>query len=144
MPFASKSQQRFMFAKHPRIAKRWAHKMKRKGQSIKALPEKVATVLTTETRGALSEKDFALPGRRYPIHDEAHARSALVYGERHATPAEKAIIRRKVMARYPGMRVTLPKKGLGGKVDSSRPGRVRLPHKRKKAILAKLSEVISG
>lgn len=24
MPFRSKAQQRFMFAKHPRIAKRWA------------------------------------------------------------------------------------------------------------------------
>ena len=24
MPFESKAQQRFMFAKHPRIAKRWA------------------------------------------------------------------------------------------------------------------------
>ena len=42
MPFRSKAQQRFMFAQHPRIAKRWARKMKREGQSIRALPEKTA------------------------------------------------------------------------------------------------------
>lgn len=34
MPFKSKAQQRFMFAKHPRIAKRWAKHTK----SFKALP----------------------------------------------------------------------------------------------------------
>lgn len=37
MPFKSKSQQRFMFAKHPKMAKRWAHET----DDIKALPEKV-------------------------------------------------------------------------------------------------------
>ena len=26
MPFASEAQRRFLFAKHPDIAKRWAHK----------------------------------------------------------------------------------------------------------------------
>jgi hypothetical protein len=36
MPFESKAQQRFMFAKHPRIAKRWAGET----SDIKALPEK--------------------------------------------------------------------------------------------------------
>ena len=36
MPFESKAQQRFMFAKHPRIAKRWAGET----PDIKALPEK--------------------------------------------------------------------------------------------------------
>ena len=35
MPFKSKAQQRFMFAKHPTIAKRWAKETK----SIKKLPE---------------------------------------------------------------------------------------------------------
>lgn len=34
MPFKSKAQARFMFAKHPKIAKRWAAHTK----SIKALP----------------------------------------------------------------------------------------------------------
>lgn len=35
MPFKSKAQARFMFAKHPRMAKEWAAKT----ESIKALPE---------------------------------------------------------------------------------------------------------
>jgi hypothetical protein len=34
MPFKSKAQARLMFARHPRIAKRWAAETK----SIKALP----------------------------------------------------------------------------------------------------------
>ena len=37
-PFVSKSQQRYMFAKHPKIAKEWASKT----SDIKSLPEKVA------------------------------------------------------------------------------------------------------
>ena len=36
MPFRSKSEMRLMFAKHPRIAKRWASETK----SIKRLPER--------------------------------------------------------------------------------------------------------
>jgi hypothetical protein len=36
MPFKSKAQQRFMFAKHPKIAKRWAKKT-----NFKKLPSKV-------------------------------------------------------------------------------------------------------
>jgi len=37
MPFKSKSQAKYMFAKHPKIAKEFAKKTK----SIKALPNKV-------------------------------------------------------------------------------------------------------
>jgi hypothetical protein len=37
MPFKSKAQARYMFAKHPKIAKEFASKTK----SIKALPNKV-------------------------------------------------------------------------------------------------------
>lgn len=37
MPFRSKAQQRFMFAKHPKIAKRWA----KVTPSFKRLPNKV-------------------------------------------------------------------------------------------------------
>jgi len=36
-PFKSKSQQRFMFAKKPKLAKKWAKKTK----NIKGLPKKV-------------------------------------------------------------------------------------------------------
>ena len=34
------------------------------------------TGLTNKTRKALSTKDFALPGRKYPIEDKAHAANA--------------------------------------------------------------------
>ena len=34
------------------------------------------TKLTTKTRKSLPGKDFALPGRRYPIEDKAHASNA--------------------------------------------------------------------
>lgn len=37
MPFKSKAQQRFMFAKHPKMAKRWAHET----EDMKSLPEHV-------------------------------------------------------------------------------------------------------
>jgi len=35
MPFQSKAQQRYMFARHPKIAKEWAEKT----PNIKSLPE---------------------------------------------------------------------------------------------------------
>ena len=40
MPFESKAQQRFMFAKHPRIARRWATEMEDRDMDFKKLPEK--------------------------------------------------------------------------------------------------------
>lgn len=41
MPFDSKAQMRYLFAKEPKVAKRFAEEMKSSGKSIKALPEKV-------------------------------------------------------------------------------------------------------
>lgn len=38
MPFRSKAQMRFMYAKHPKIAKKWT---KEYGANAKGLPEKV-------------------------------------------------------------------------------------------------------
>jgi hypothetical protein len=38
MPFKSKAQMKFLYAKHPKIAKRWSKKYKTK----KNLPEKVS------------------------------------------------------------------------------------------------------
>lgn len=58
--------------------------------------------LTTERREEIPGGDFALPGRRYPIHDENHARAALSMAH-YATPAEQAVIKRKVHARFPGI-----------------------------------------
>jgi hypothetical protein len=59
--------------------------------------------LDAQHRNALSDSDFALPGRRYPIHDKAHARNALARVSQFGTEAEKVIVRRKVHAKYPEM-----------------------------------------
>ena len=39
MPFKSKAQQRYLYATHPGIAKRWADEMKRNHKSMKKLPQ---------------------------------------------------------------------------------------------------------
>ena len=62
-------------------------------------------VLTTKERNALPDTDFALPNRRYPIHDEDHARDALARVSENGTSREKAMVRAKVKARYPSIEV---------------------------------------
>jgi len=52
MPFKSKAQQKFMFAKHPGIAKRWADKY---GVS-KDLPKKVKKPATKRRKKTRKEK----------------------------------------------------------------------------------------
>lgn len=66
-------------------------------------PMKTATDLTTEARNELPTGDFALPGRRYPIHDEAHARNALARVAQHGSPAEKSRVRGAVHRKFPGI-----------------------------------------
>lgn len=67
--------------------------------------------LTYGERKAMPEKEFALPGKRkggkggYPIEDPDHARNALARVAQHGTPGEKAEVRRKVHAKYPGISV---------------------------------------
>lgn len=41
MPFDSKAQMRYLYAKEPEIAKRFTREMKQEHASFKALPEKV-------------------------------------------------------------------------------------------------------
>lgn len=65
--------------------------------------EKKAKVLTAKGREQIDEGNFALPGRRYPIHDLAHARNALARVAQHGTPAEQAAVRRAVHAKYPNI-----------------------------------------
>jgi hypothetical protein len=62
------------------------------------------TKLTTATRKKIPTGDFALPGRRYPIEDEAHARNAMARGSQEGTPAEKATVRCKIERRFPGLK----------------------------------------
>jgi len=59
--------------------------------------------LNAKSRRAIKGSNFALPGRRYPIHDRSHAANALARVSQHATASEKATVRRKVRAKYPGM-----------------------------------------
>lgn len=58
--------------------------------------------LSYKARQSLPEGDFVFPEqRRYPIHDENHARAALSMVARHGSDAEKAKVRAAVKARYP-------------------------------------------
>jgi hypothetical protein len=60
--------------------------------------------LTTADRKKIPTGEFALPGRRYPVEDEAHARNALSRVAQDGTPAEKATVRRKVRRLFPGLK----------------------------------------
>jgi hypothetical protein len=64
---------------------------------------KVANVLTSAARKHIKAKNFALPGRRYPIENAAHARNALARAAQHASPAEQATISRKVHKKFPSI-----------------------------------------
>lgn len=69
--------------------------------------------LTEKARNKMPAKDFALPGKgkgpsgkgagSYPIEDKSHARNALARVSQHGTPAEKATVRAKVKAKFPGI-----------------------------------------
>lgn len=57
--------------------------------------------LTAKGRKAIADKNFALPGRRYPIEDKSHARNALARVAQHGSSTEKAEVRAKVKAKFP-------------------------------------------
>lgn len=63
--------------------------------------------LTSEERDHLSDDAFALPGRRYPIPDENHARNALARVSQHGTDAEKSTVRAAVHKKYPNIGTAL-------------------------------------
>jgi hypothetical protein len=60
--------------------------------------------LTSEKRKKLPAKDFAAPGRKYPIEDAAHARNALARVAQHGTPAEKNDVKRAVAKAFPNIK----------------------------------------
>jgi len=68
--------------------------------------------LTYKARKQLPSTAFAVDGkkRKYPVHDKAHARNALARVAAHGTPEEKAEVKRKVKAKYPGIKVAGGKK----------------------------------
>jgi hypothetical protein len=69
--------------------------------------------LSMGERKALPSSSFALPGKgkgpsgkgagAYPINDPSHARNALARVSQHGSSAEKAAVRAKVKAKYPGI-----------------------------------------
>ena len=62
------------------------------------------TKLTPASRKKIPTGEFALPGRRYPIEDEAHARNALARVAQDGTPAEKKTVRGKVARAFPDLK----------------------------------------
>ena len=60
-------------------------------------------IRSTTERKALPTEAFALPGRRYPIHDEEHAQNALARVSEYGTPAEQNAVRAAVHRKYPNM-----------------------------------------
>lgn len=108
-----------MFATMPETATRWAHET----PNLKKLPEhvhhqkhasavldafadelmKVARPLTALGREHVAKKNFALPGGRFPIQDQNHARNALARVAQHGTPEERAIVERKVHRNFPSI-----------------------------------------
>jgi hypothetical protein len=61
--------------------------------------------LSSSQRKALPAKDFAVPGRKYPVNDPNHARAALSRVAANGTPAQKAEVKAAVKRRYPGIHV---------------------------------------
>jgi hypothetical protein len=59
--------------------------------------------LSAGERARLKNSDFALPDRRYPIHDITHGRDALARVAAFGTPSEKLAVRRAVHRRYPSI-----------------------------------------
>ena len=67
--------------------------------------EEMAT-LTKAGRDRIKGKNFALGGRRYPIHDIKHARNALARVAQHGTSSEKKTVRAAVTRKYPSLKKT--------------------------------------
>lgn len=59
--------------------------------------------LSTAARKKLPAKDFAGPGRSYPVNDASHARNALSRVSQFGSSAEKAKVRAKVHAKFPNI-----------------------------------------
>lgn len=74
---------------------------------------KEAKKLTYRERKRLPDSAFAIVYtdpktgkkiRKYPIHDEAHAKNALARVSQFGTPEEREIVRKKVYERYPHLK----------------------------------------
>ncbi len=59
--------------------------------------------LTAKSRGKIKDKNFALPGKKYPIENAAHARNALARVAQNGTPEEIAKVKKAVAKKFPGI-----------------------------------------
>lgn len=75
--------------------------------------------LDADARSHIAEHNFALPGRRYPIHDISHARNALARVSQFGSPEEKEKVRAAVHRKYPS---------LAGHSEHDAHGGMILPH----------------
>jgi hypothetical protein len=76
--------------------------------------------LNAAKRNSLPGKDFAVPGRKYPIENASHARNALARVAQHGSPEQKAEVKQKVHARYPGIKVKSEGNAKASRAKSSR------------------------
>jgi hypothetical protein len=60
--------------------------------------------LKAAQRNKLPAKDFAGPGRSFPVNDVNHARNALARVSQFGTAELKAKVRAKVHAKFPGIK----------------------------------------
>ena len=56
--------------------------------------------LNTKTRNNLPDTAFALPGRRYPIHDKNHANNAKARIAQFGSPWEKRAVKAAVKKKF--------------------------------------------
>ncbi len=59
--------------------------------------------LNSAERSELPTKDFAVPGRKYPIPNASHARNALARVSQHGTAKQKHEVREAVHDKFPGI-----------------------------------------
>lgn len=72
------------------------------------LPSRVeveAQKISTATRDSLSDDNFALPGRKYPIDTKARARNALARVSQFGSPSQQKKVRSAVKKKYPDIDV---------------------------------------
>ena len=61
--------------------------------------------LSYQERKRLPKSDFALPGRKYPIEDKAHARNAIARVDTFGTKREQQIVKRRVHEKFPSIKI---------------------------------------
>lgn len=69
--------------------------------------------LSTEGREHIKDSNFAIPSeRKYPIHDESHARNAISRVSANGTEEEKGKVKAAVYRKYPSMRPVAKSEGV--------------------------------